>query len=250
MVKEDAAGPSITPLKLCCGSVSLFIGVLIICFIHVLMNVLLLAFSSSTEAGYVGNIKIAPFWQICASAWGLLGMPIIVLAGVASMFRIPWPLKIYLYYLVATVVMALTFIVEIFALADVCGSTVPIPVRNLGENFICSASNTIVFCMILMTIGLCMYAVWVVWSCEKQLSDPNAHISLMQPEEVEEEEADQGAIREKFRFSPQDQRPMQWVDPSRAQMQGKAPVSQHLGGYGAYGSMDQGRPKTAFGAFY
>lgn len=251
--ESQDSGPSIAPLTLCCGSFPLVIGVLLVCFIHALINILMLSLSSSIEARYISTIKITPFWQVVACAWALLGNPIIILAGVAAMFRVPWPLRVYLYYLICTVVIAISFFANIFWLADVCGSTVPYPIRKLGETIICSASNTLAFSSILVCTALCMYSVWVIWSCEKMMTDPDANLTLMkEPEEAEEEVEDK--ISQKFHFSPLDQTAYKWVDPMRAQMQlppGQASVSQHLGGYGAYGSLDEHRgPHSSFAKFY
>lgn len=160
----------ISPLRNVLGVYSLQMGILIICFGHVLFNVIILLNISSVETIQISGISIKPGMQVIAGSWALLGMPLIVLGGMGSMFRVPLGLQLYLVYMIGSFFIDTFVTLRILAESDICASVVPKSIRRLGTQFICGWAETMVFVALLVSATFAIYCIWVVWSTLQEVS--------------------------------------------------------------------------------
>lgn len=191
MTKEEKTkpSPSMKPLRLCCNAYSLFVGLVLICIGHVILNSIVLSNTSSVEPIELVGIRIRPTTQTLLGTWALTGMPIIVLGAVGSMFRITWALRLYMFYLIGTFLVDSALTLQIFYEADVCTTVVPKSIRKMGTAFVCGYTDMMVFVLLLVLGTVSLYCIWVVWSC---LQEIQGAIPALLPygEDAEEDDRD------------------------------------------------------------
>lgn len=168
-IDKTAKGPTLKPLRLCCEAYPVRIGLLFVCVLHVFWNVLILQQINSVEPIVLVGIVIRPVTQTLVGAWALAGMPVVVLGGMGSMYKVIGAVRLYFYYLVGTFVVDSAMTLHILYEADVCTTVVPKSIRRLGTQLICGFSDTLVFVGLVVAGMVMLYCCYVVWSALQEL---------------------------------------------------------------------------------
>jgi len=158
----------LSPAHLCCGCVSLTIGIEAICLLHLLACVIIVAFTSSQERLVISGIVVPPEAQVAYGAWAVIGMVCIVAGGIGALYRHEMHLRIYYYYLGATFFWNLFWWCTFLSSGTLCNTLVSKDVQQMGVSFVCGFMDSfVVFGMLL--VGLFnIYCIFVVWSCAEQ----------------------------------------------------------------------------------
>lgn len=176
------------PLRLAFGTFSLLLGVLLICFFHLLFSLFLLSVASSVEAIQLVGIRIRPWTQVLGASYALGGMPLVIVAGVSALYRIKKPLMVYLYYLGGTFVLNISWLASLLYEADLCSSVVPESFINMGPSFVCGISDSLVFTCFLATALFALYFMWIVWSAAQEIGGFEVML-LQQPGQMKQKKS-------------------------------------------------------------
>lgn len=166
--KDPDSGP-VKPLRLAFGAFSLTVGVLLICLIHILCAVSLIAICSSVESIVLVGVVIPPRTQVMGASYALAGLPIIVLAGVSALYRIKYPLMLYFYYLGGTFILDVSWLLSLLYEADLCSSVVASEFISMGPAFVCGLSDTAMFVSFTVAAVFFLYFMYIVWSAAAQI---------------------------------------------------------------------------------
>lgn len=161
---------------LCCGVFSLLVGVELICLGHLIACITAIASASSIEPMMISGVVISPFAQIVNAAWSLLGIPIIIGAGVGIFYRMPSQLKTYFYYMVLTFIGVFFWWMSFLFSGSICGTIVNRDVQRMGSAFVCGFTDTFVFFWMLLVLVILMYLIYIVYAAAqdvKESSYPN-----------------------------------------------------------------------------
>jgi len=156
---------------LCCGVFSLLVGVELICAAHLLLCILNVGVASSIEPIKVSGVEISPFAQIVNAAWSLLGIPIIVGAGVGMLYRMESQLKMYFNYMVVSFLGALTWWMSFLFGGSICQTVVARDVQRMGSAFVCGFTDTFVFFWMLLILVILAYFMFIVWSAAQEVKE-------------------------------------------------------------------------------
>lgn len=176
------------PLRLAFGSMSLVVGVLLICLVHIIIGIFIIAICTSVGSIQLVGIEIPPWKQIVGATWMIIGMPLIIQGGVGALYRIPTPVMTYFYYLAATCVLDLAFLISISWEASLCTSVVPKDFVEMGPNFVCGITDALLFVGFTLFGLIFMYFCFIVWSCAQEITGWKPALLDKMREEYEEEE--------------------------------------------------------------
>lgn len=156
------------PAKLCCGCLSLLVGVEIICLINLLICVNDIAVASSIEPIQIAGVEISPEVQVFNAAWCMAGIPVIIGAGVGMLYRIESHLRIYFWYSLGTFFLNLVWGLSFVISGSICTSIVSRDVQRMGTAFVCGFTDTFVFFWMLMAIVVSVYCLYIIWSAAEE----------------------------------------------------------------------------------
>merc|ERR1711939_1197861 len=91
------------------------------------------------------GIEIPPWKQVVGATWALVGMPVIIQGGVGALYRIQGPVMQYCFYLVATCVLDIAFLLTLFYEADMCTTVMPSEYVKMGSHFVCGFTDSLLF---------------------------------------------------------------------------------------------------------
>jgi len=186
--KEDDSGGGIQPLRLAFGSMSLVVGVQVICLAHIITGIFILACCTSVGSIKLVGIEIPPWKQVVGATWCLVGMPIIIQGGVGALYRVQTPVMNYFYYLLATCALDVAFLLSIFYESDMCTTVVPSEYVNMGSHFVCGMADSVLFLGFLFGLLIFLYFCFIVWSCAQEISGNLIRLREKLPEYEDEEE--------------------------------------------------------------
>jgi len=153
------------------GGCSLLTAVEILCLVHLIVCIVTIALASSVNPVDYAGVRISPFLQCLNAAWFLLGIPIIIMGGVGAVFRVAFQLKVYLYYLSATLFVAIGWFFVFFKYGNTCTTIQPRSSAFKQEaTLVCQASNAMVLFWMLMLVGIVSVAMYVVWSMKEYVN--------------------------------------------------------------------------------
>lgn len=165
---QDEGG--VKPLRLAFGAMSLVVGVQLICLIHIICGIAILMVCTSVGSIKLVGIEIPPWKQMVGASWALIGMPIIIQGGVGALYRVNTPVMNYFYYLFATCVLDLAFLLSLFYEADMCSAVMPSEYISMGPSFVCGMTDAGLFLGFLFFGIVFLYFCFVVWSCAQEIS--------------------------------------------------------------------------------
>jgi len=243
------------PLRLAFGAISLTIGVQVICLVHIITSVFIIAMCTSVKAIVLVGIVIPPWKQVSGATWVLVGMPLIIQGGVGALYRIKTPVMNYFYYLLATCVVDMLFLASIFYEADMCKTVAAKEFVSMGPNFVCGIADSLVFMGFLFGGLVFLYFCFIVWSCAQEIAGWKPALLEKAPQQEYDDE------EEHMDYTPQNVRgyqpgyAMPGMQPMMPGMQPMMPGMQPMGsfpmpmkGYGGMGGGPQGGPYGSMGS--
>lgn len=171
----------VNPTPLCCGCLPLpsWLGVAVICFFDLLLSVFIVSVVSSKEPIYIHEFKVEPIWQIAAGAWALIGIPVIIGAGGAALYRIESLIRVYSQYKWGCFLIGLTVVVTMFMRGQLCVST-RAEVERLGSVFVCGVLDSFVLFWITLISVMYLFSIYVVWSAAEMARDSDLEVLIPQ----------------------------------------------------------------------
>lgn len=143
------------------GACSLTVMVEMICFVHLVICIVILANVSSVQTSVFGHMTFTPLLQCIIGAWCLFGIPLIVIAAFGTLYRLEDFLHCYIVYLSLTLVFAVAVLVSFISAHSVCLRVTGHPEVLMTCNII---DGFILFGMII-ALGCLAFATYFVWSC-------------------------------------------------------------------------------------
>mmetsp|Transcript_43403 Transcript_43403/g.68734 ORF Transcript_43403/g.68734 Transcript_43403/m.68734 type:complete len:244 (+) Transcript_43403:82-813(+) len=151
----------------CCGC-PLAVGVWLIIICNTVQNIFYIYTATSNIILRIPTMGaqqglVSQTWN---AAWCLLGIPFIF-AGIWGLWcKQESTLRLYLYYLVLSFILDITFCITFFSTTDICAD-MPVPLRQHGMAFACGFMRLLSLGFILGMIIVLTYFIFVVWSyCE------------------------------------------------------------------------------------
>lgn len=130
-----------------------------------------IAVASSIEPIMISGVEISPFAQICNAAWSLIGIPIIIGAGVGMLYRMEAQVKMYFNYMVASFFGALFWWSSFLFSGSICSTVVNRDVQRMGSAFVCGFTDTFVFFWMLLVLVILLYCIFMVWSAAQEVKE-------------------------------------------------------------------------------
>lgn len=156
------------PTHSCCGSLSLLLGVEIICLSHLLVNLVLIANTSAAETKSLAGLRLTPYVQVWNGMWALFGIPIIIGAGIGALYRIESHLRLYMWYLIWSLISSVFWTVFWMGAGRACDEIAHDDLRASGEGIVCGSSVAIVLFGMLWAWFIQAYCLFIVWSAAEE----------------------------------------------------------------------------------
>lgn len=147
------------------------LGVVIICFWALVVQVSLIAVCSSQVDMDVFGVIISPRVQVLAGAWAFVGIPVVVCAGVGNVYRIELTLRVFFWYLLVSFFLGVSIPVYLLATGTICTTLVVEEVQKMGSVFVCSFTDTVIFTTSLFLGLIHMYLTYMVWSAAEEIAE-------------------------------------------------------------------------------
>mmetsp|Transcript_18200 Transcript_18200/g.42351 ORF Transcript_18200/g.42351 Transcript_18200/m.42351 type:complete len:370 (+) Transcript_18200:93-1202(+) len=157
------------PSATCCGCASLLVGVEVICLLTLIAQISTIALCSSDEPMYVASIRVPPFVQVLLASWAFAGIPLVILAGVGALYRIESNLRIFVVWLLISLLVEVAVPIWFLVSGQLCGALVSQQVQRLGNAMACTFTDTFVFFWTLIAAIVHLYMVYVVWSAAEEI---------------------------------------------------------------------------------
>jgi len=149
------------------GTCSLTAALEMVCLVHLCVCLFFVASVSSSESTVLAGVEISPMMQCMTAAWFLIGIPVVIHAGVGAAFRVESHLSVYLAYLVCSLIVVVLWTVIFLQDGNACPEEPtmgigPLAVRTSA--IVCTVSNGMVlFWMIALACGV-IAAIYLAWS--------------------------------------------------------------------------------------
>lgn len=158
------------PTHLCCGCVGLLVGVELICLMDLVWSVIIVAIVSSKERLFFFGLVIQPFWQVLAGALALIGIPVILGAGVGALYQIEPHLRYYAKYKWGCFFLGSWFFVQLVMDGKMCESTTSEQAQRLGSVFVCGFMDTFSVFWIAVWGLIYLYTIYIIWSAAEEVA--------------------------------------------------------------------------------
>lgn len=158
------------PTNMCCGCLSLLVGVELICLLHLINCVSIIAVTSSRDTLYIYSMGISPTWQVLMAAWAFLGIPVVIGAGVGALYRIEFHLRLYVMYMAVSLVFGAFFTLNLLVKGAMCSSVATQSVQRMGSVFVCGFMDAFQFFWMLIIGLIHLYFMYVVWSAAEEVA--------------------------------------------------------------------------------
>jgi len=156
------------PQHQCCGCVSLLVGIELICLGHLIVNLVLIANTSALETKNTMGLRLSPYVQVWNGMWALFGVPIIIGGAVGMLYRIESHLRLYMWYLIWSLISSMFFTLFWLLGGRACGQIAHEDFRASGGEIVCGGSVAIVFTGLLWTWWIQAYCLFMVWSAAEE----------------------------------------------------------------------------------
>lgn len=157
------------PTNVFCGCATLLFGVEICALLNLIGCIFIIATVSSVHTIRIAGMNMTADLQVLNAAWALLGIPIIVGAGVGAVYRIESHLRLYYYYLWSSFFLSTAMLINILTVGDLCRSAIPDEVKQMGESFVCAITDSFVYFWIFIIGSIHLYFIYVVWSAAEEI---------------------------------------------------------------------------------
>jgi len=156
------------PTQVCCGALSLLTGVQLICMYNLIASVICVAIASSKETILIHGVSVFPRIQVYSGAWCLVGIPIIIGAGVGAVYRIETHLRVFFWYLSLSFVFG-AFIGVYFLVSGALPCTLTGSQRQVS-GVVCGFTDALIFFWMMVMGILNMYFMYIVWSAAEEIA--------------------------------------------------------------------------------
>eukprot|EP00435_Cladocopium_sp_Y103_P044007 s1288_g12.t1 len=112
-------------------------GILVTCFITLLAQILIISLCSSSEPLALMSLKVSPTVQVLSASWALVGIPMVICAGVGVLYHVDHLLRAFFWYLLFSLPLGIAVPTWLLASGKVCSSVVEDEVQRLGPAFVC-----------------------------------------------------------------------------------------------------------------
>jgi hypothetical protein len=147
------------------------LGVQAISLLTLLSNISVIASVSSRGQLRVSSFYLSVQLQMLAGTWAFLGIPIAVCAGVAALYRMETPLRVFFLYLLVSFFFGISIPIWFLASGSLCDTVVTPEVQQMGSSFVCGFTDTFTFFWTLIGGVLHAYLVYIVWSAAEEISE-------------------------------------------------------------------------------
>lgn len=137
--------------------------------LHLLQCISTIATTSSSEPIVFAGMVIDTTTQVLNAAFALIGLPIIVGAGVGVLYRVESHLRIYWWYLAIGFILNTAYWGWSLASGQICRTVVSREVQRMGTAFVCGFTDTFVFFWLLIGIIMSLYILYIVWSAAEEI---------------------------------------------------------------------------------
>jgi len=155
--------------QLCCGVISLLTGVELICLVDLVAKICVLGVVSSVEPLDFAGVAISPFFQMLCGAWQLVGIGLLVGAGVGAVYRIETHLRLYQMYWQASAGVYAVFAMVIAWSGSLCGSVVSAEAMRHGTAIVCGFVDAFMLTWGVIALGACIYFSVVVGAAADEI---------------------------------------------------------------------------------
>jgi len=155
--------------QLCCGFISLLTGVELICLVDLAAKICVLGVVSSVEPLDFAGVAISPFFQMLCGAWQLIGIGLLVGAGVGAVYRIETHLRLYQMYWQASAAVYALFAMVIAWSGSLCGSVVSAEAMRHGTAIVCGFVDAFMLTWGVIALGACIYFSVVVGAAADEI---------------------------------------------------------------------------------
>lgn len=151
------------------GTCSLTAAVEMVCFAHLIVCVVFVSIVDSVNTVNFAGVEISPLMQCLTGAWFLLGIPVVIVAGVGAVYRVESHMPPYLLYLLGTFGGAIMWIILFIKYGNTCSTLQPVAGASSQASFVCGLSNGMVIFWMLMVLGVISGAMYLVWSMKEYI---------------------------------------------------------------------------------
>jgi len=151
----------------CCGCMSLLSGVQLICLFDLIAKICTLSVVSSVEPFDFAGMPIEPFWQCLFGGWQLIGVGLLVGAGVGALYRIETHLRLYQLYWQASAAIYLLAAISVLLTGATCQALVSANAKGL----VCGFVDVFIFCWSAISIGCCIYFAYILGQASDTIAE-------------------------------------------------------------------------------
>jgi len=147
------------------GGFSLLTAVELICLANIIISVVVVSLASSTTPVDWAGVRISGYMQCINAAFFLLGIPMSIIGGVGAVYRVESQLRWYSYYLVASLLVIVGWLLILIFLGNSCSTVAPMSAQFRRQAFPqCNGAVGINIFGLVMAFVLVSCAVYLVWS--------------------------------------------------------------------------------------
>lgn len=132
--------------------------------------IILISICSSSQVVKISTVSVSPTIQVVLGSWAFLGIPIAITAGVSALYRIEIPIRIFFFYVLASFLCNLVPLWMLLS-GSICDSMISREVQQLGSAFVCTFTDSFVFCWMLIGIVIHAYIAYIVWSAAEEIAE-------------------------------------------------------------------------------
>lgn len=150
---------------------SLLIGVEVICLLSLLTCISIIASVSSHGTMRVSTFHLSSTLQVCLGSFAFVGIPLSIAAGVAALYRIESPLRVFFLYLLIGFCFGIGVPIWFLASGSLCDTVVTREVQRMGSSFVCGFTDTFTFFWTLIIGVVHAYLIYIVWSAAEEIAE-------------------------------------------------------------------------------
>lgn len=119
----------------------------------------------------VSTFHINPDLQMVLGTWAFIGIPITISAGVAALYRVELPLRVFFMYHLVSFFFGVGIPIAFLASGSLCDTIVTPEVQRMGSSFVCGFTDTFTFFWTLMCGVIHAYMIYIVWSAAEEICE-------------------------------------------------------------------------------
>eukprot|EP00933_Yihiella_yeosuensis_P026419 TRINITY_DN2049_c0_g1_i2.p1 TRINITY_DN2049_c0_g1~~TRINITY_DN2049_c0_g1_i2.p1 ORF type:complete len:353 (+),score=82.29 TRINITY_DN2049_c0_g1_i2:153-1211(+) len=153
------------------GCCSLLVGVELSCLLAFNIQFFLVVIASSNAQQRVLGIRLPAATQIAISTWAAIGIPTTVCAAMGALYRVEHLVRMFFWYLVASVPVGLFIPTWLVASGGLCDAMITKEIQRMGSAFVCGFAETGVFMGTMISLLFHLYVIYVIWSAAEDYKE-------------------------------------------------------------------------------